>query len=315
MQGGYLVDNKIGSLMTEQINPRSLHIDTMDSESIVRLMNEEDAVVATAMKEALPQIAQAVDMIVAQMKKGGRLIYVGAGTSGRLGMLDAAECPPTFGVSPDQVTFLLAGGADAFLKGIEDAEDDEEAARVDMQRLNLSKEDCVVAISASGRTPYSIAALKEANVAQVPCIAISCNKPAEMSQFANVAIEVNCGPEVLVGSTRLKAGTAQKMILNMLSTASMVRLGKAYQNLMVDMLPLNTKLKERAKYMVMTATGVTYEQAEAALKKTDWQVKTAIVLILTGASVARAKKSLERAGGFVRQAVRDLTGASGRDRA
>lgn len=297
------MNERLGSLTTEQINPRSLNIDTMDSESIVRLMNEEDATVAAVVREALPQIAKAVDLIVKQFNRGGRLIYLGAGTSGRLGMLDASECPPTFGVSSDHVKFVLAGGAEAFLKGIEGAEDNEEAAREDILALNPTKEDCLVAISASGRTPYCISALNQAKQLGIPCITISCNKPAEMSRYADVPVEVVCGPEVLVGSTRLKAGTAQKMILNMISTASMVRIGKAYQNLMVDMSPINTKLKERAKRMVMTATGVTYAQAEEALTETDWQVKTAIVVILTGVNAAKAESLLKESDGFVRRAV------------
>lgn len=297
------MNEQLKALITEQVNPRTLEIDTMDSESIVRLMNDEEAAVASAVREALPDIAKAVDLIVEQLKKGGRLIYLGAGTSGRLGMLDASECPPTFGVSPEMVRFVLAGGPEAFLKGIEGAEDNEEAAKLDLAALNPSENDCLVAISASGRTPYCISALKQAKQLGVPCITIACNKPSEMSRYADVAIEVVCGPEVLVGSTRLKAGTAQKMILNMLSTASMIRIGKAYQNLMVDMSPINTKLRERAKRMVITATGVSPEEAEAALKETGWQVKTAIVLVLTGASAEKAKQLLEEADGFVRKAV------------
>lgn len=297
------MEEKLRTLTTEQINPRTLEIDVMDSEAIVRLMNAEEAVVADAVKEAIPDIAKAVDLIVTQFKKGGRLIYLGAGTSGRLGMLDASECPPTFGVSSDMVKFVLAGGPEAFLKGIEGAEDNEEAAIQDFHALNPDENDCLVAISASGRTPYCISALKEANRLGVPAVTISCNKPAEMSRYADIAIEVVCGPEVLVGSTRLKAGTAQKMILNMLSTASMIRIGKAYQNLMVDMSPINTKLRERAKHMVMEATGAAYEEAESALKETDWQVKTAIVLVLTGVSAEKAERLLAESDGFVRKAV------------
>lgn len=297
------MEENMRTLTTEQINPRTREIDTMDTESIVRLMNEEEAVVIEAVKEAIPEITQAVDLIVSQLKKGGRLIYWGAGTSGRLGFLDATEWQPTFGVSPDMVHVALAGGSEAFLKGGEVAEDDAAAAKQDFKALNLGENDCLVAISASGRTPYCISALKEAKKHGVPSITISCNKLAEMSFYANVAIEVDCGPEVLVGSTRLKAGTAQKMILNMLSTASMIRMGKVYQNLMVDMLPTNTKLKERAKHMVMEATGVTYDEAESALKKADWKVKTAIVLVLTGVSAEEAERALEDSEGFVRKAV------------
>jgi N-acetylmuramic acid 6-phosphate etherase len=298
-----VMDRTLRTLTTEQINPHTLHIDTMDSESIVRLMNEEEAVVIQAVKEAIPDIAKAVDLIVQQFKKGGRLIYLGAGTSGRLGMLDASECPPTFGVPPEKVQFVLAGGSEAFLKGIEDAEDDEGAAKRDLTALNPDENDCLVAISASGRTPYCVSALQIAQELNVPTVTISCNKPAEMSRYADVPIEVVCGPEVLVGSTRLKAGTAQKMVLNMLSTASMIRLGKAYRNLMVDMVPINSKLRERAKRMVMEATEVSYATAEKALLEANWNVKAAIVMVLADVPAAKAEQLLEEASGFVRKAV------------
>lgn len=291
-------------LVTEQVNPNTVAIDTMSSEEIVRLMNEEDHLVAEAVQRETANIARAVDLIVTQLQKGGRLIYHGAGTSGRLGMLDALECPPTFGVSPDRVIFILAGGTESFVRGIEGAEDDGEAGKNDFLAVRPTPDDCLVAISASGRTPYSLAALKEAKRRGIPRITLACNSPAAISQFADVAIEIECGPEVLVGSTRLKAGTAQKMVLNMLSTASMIRMGKVYQNLMVDVQPINVKLRERAKRMVMMATGVTEEEAVRALDAASWHTKTAIVMLLTGESVETAKERLDACGGFVRKAVK-----------
>jgi N-acetylmuramic acid 6-phosphate etherase len=293
----------LAKLTTEQINPRTLNIDLMDSESIVTIMNEEDQTVALAVKKEIPNIARAVDLIVQQLGNQGRLIYIGAGTSGRLGVLDASECPPTFGTSPDLVTFLMAGGNEAFLQAVEGAEDDAVAGKYDLKNMHLSKQDVVVAISASGRTPYCIGGLKYAREIGTPTISLSCNQEAEMSKYADVAIEVVVGPEVLVGSTRLKAGTAQKMVLNMLSTASMIRMGKAYQNLMVDMQPTNFKLQIRAKRMVVLATGITEGEAEKALIEAEWHVKTAIVMIMTGTSASTAKQLLEEANGFTRRAI------------
>lgn len=293
----------LSQLTTELVNEKSLEVDLMDSLSIVKLMNEEDHKVAVAVNKKLPEIAKAADLIVRQMKKNGRLIYAGAGTSGRLGVLDASECPPTFGTPKEQVTFIMAGGNKAFLEAVEDAEDKNDAGKDDLVELKLTENDVVVAISASGRTPYCIGALEYAKEIGTPSISLSCNLNALMSEKADVAIEVEVGPEVLTGSTRLKAGTAQKMVLNMLSTASMIRLGKAYQNLMVDMKPTNKKLEERAKRIVITATGVTKEEAELALKETEWHVKTAIVYILTDSSADKAKLMLEQADGFVRKAI------------
>lgn len=296
---------ELDQLTTEKINEQSLDVDLMESQSIIELMNSEDQKVAAAVKKGLPEIAKAIDLIVKQMKSNGRLIYVGAGTSGRLGILDAAECPPTFGISPDKVTFAIAGGKEAFLEAVEEAEDNSNVGKKDLQGLNLTKNDCVVAISASGRTPYCIGALQYAKKVNASTIALSCNQRALMSKEADVAIEIDVGPEILVGSTRLKAGTAQKMVLNMLSTATMIRLGKAFQNLMVDMRPTNLKLKDRAKRMVMLATGASIEKAELALEQTDWHVKTAIVHILTGLSAKESKQVLDQADGFVRHAIAD----------
>jgi N-acetylmuramic acid 6-phosphate etherase len=293
----------LSRLTTEQINTNTLEIDTLDSLSIIRLMNEEDAKVAGAVEQALPQIAKAIDLTVAQLKRNGRLIYVGAGTSGRLGVLDASECPPTFGTPPHLVTFTMAGGERAFLKAVEGAEDHPDLGKEDLIKAELKPEDIVVAISASGRTPYCIGALQYANEVGAATVSISCNQSAEMSRYAQVAIEVEVGPEVLVGSTRLKAGTAQKMILNMISTASMIRLGKAYQNLMVDMQATNIKLQNRAIRMVVTATGVSAQEAETVLKRCNYHVKTAIVMIKTGTTVEKAQELLSESEGFVRKAI------------
>lgn len=291
-------------LTTERENDKSVGLDEMSPLEIVTLMNEEDQTVAKAVKQALPAIADAVEAIVASLKAGGRLIYVGAGTSGRLGVLDASELPPTFGVDPDMAVALLAGGRDAVFKAKEGAEDDAEAGERDLQRIRLEARDAVVGISASGRTPYVIGALKYAKRIGVKAIALSCNRPSRMSSIADVAIEVVTGPEVLTGSTRLKAGTAQKMVLNMLSTAAMVRMGKTYKNLMVDVKPTNEKLVDRARRILMKATGVSYEEADKALKAADHQVKVALVMIQTGSTAEEARARLEAADGFVRAAVK-----------
>ncbi len=291
-------------LTTERENDKSAELDEMSALEIVTLMNEEDRTVAEAVRKALPAIAEAVEAIVASFKAGGRLIYAGAGTSGRLGVLDASELPPTFGLDPSRAVALLAGGRDAVFQAKEGAEDDAEAGRRDLQGIRLESRDAVVGISASGRTPYVIGALEYAKEIGAKTISLSCNRPARMSSIADVAIEVETGPEVLTGSTRLKAGTAQKMVLNMLSTAAMVRLGKTYKNLMVDVKPTNEKLVDRARRILMKATGVSYEEADRALKAADLQVKVALVMIQTGSTAEEARARLEAAGGFVRAAVK-----------
>ncbi|PRX40486.1 N-acetylmuramic acid 6-phosphate etherase [Planifilum fimeticola] len=291
-------------LTTERENDKSAGLDEMSALEIVTLMNGEDRTVAEAVRKALPVIAEAVEAIVASFKAGGRLIYAGAGTSGRLGVLDASELPPTFGVDPSRAVALLAGGRDAVFQAKEGAEDDAEAGRRDLQGIRLESRDAVVGISASGRTPYVIGALEYAKEIGAKAISLSCNRPARMSSIADVAIEVVTGPEVLTGSTRLKAGTAQKMVLNMLSTAAMVRLGKTYKNLMVDVKPTNEKLVDRARRILMKATGVSYEEADRALKAADLQVKVALVMIQTGSTAEEARARLEASGGFVRAAVK-----------
>lgn len=291
------------SLTSEQTNQRSSDLDLMSAEHILTMMNDEDQKVAGAVRDAIPQIAKAVDLIVGRFNRGGRLIYVGAGTSGRLAVIDALECPPTFGTAEDQVSFLLAGGPEAMLEAIEGAEDNGEWGANDLRRLELRSDDCVAAISASGRTPYCIGALRYAGTVGAATVAISCNDNAAMSPLADAAIEVVTGPEVLSGSTRLKAGTAQKLVLNMLSTASMVRTGRVYGNQMVDMRPTNDKLRHRAKQIAADAAGVDEKLAESALRETGWNIKKAIVRLMTGASAEEAERMLEEAGGFLRHAV------------
>jgi N-acetylmuramic acid 6-phosphate etherase len=254
--------------------------------------------------EVLPEIAKAIELATESLKSGGRLIYIGAGTSGRLGVLDAAECPPTFGVSDQMVVGLIAGGKEAFLKAIEGAEDSHTLCQQELEAIQLSDRDTVVGLAASGRTPYVIYGLRYANSIGANTIAIACNKDSEISKEAKVAIEPVVGPEVLTGSTRLKSGTAQKMILNMISTGSMIGIGKVYKNLMVDVQQTNEKLIVRAQNITMEATGCSREEAEEALRQADGSVKLAVVMILKNCSVEEAQKSLEESQGKVREALR-----------
>lgn len=293
----------LSSIMSEKQNPRSADLDVMETEDILALMNDEDAGIAACVRKALPAVARAVETIAAKLRAGGRLIYVGAGTSGRLALLDALECPPTFGTTPEQVQTLIAGGEQALTNPIESAEDDEEAGERDVRRLGVNGRDCIVGISASGRTPYCIGAMQAAKKAGAAVVSLSCNAGSAMGAVADIDIAVPVGPEVVAGSTRLKAGTAQKMVLNMLSTASMIRTGRVYRNLMVDMIPSNYKLRQRARQIVVTATGADEAAAEAALEASSWRIKTAIVAILAGVSPDRADVLLKEAGGFVRRAI------------
>ncbi|MBY0064359.1 MULTISPECIES: N-acetylmuramic acid 6-phosphate etherase [Priestia] len=290
-------------LTTETRNEKTMDLDEMSILDFLTTMNEEDEKVASAIKKELPSIAKAVEAIIEAKKQGGRLIYIGAGTSGRIGLLDAVECPPTFGTSPDEVIGLIAGGEKAFIKAVEGAEDSKELGMEDLQNIRLTKVDIVVGIAASGRTPYVIGALEYANSIEAQTIAVSCNKDSDIGKVANIAIEVVNGPEVLTGSTRLKAGTAQKLVCNMLSTASMVGIGKVYGNLMVDVQLTNEKLVERAKRIVMEATSCTYDTAEEYLAKANCNSKLAIVMILTGLSYEEALHRLEQTQGFIRQAI------------
>ncbi|MFI9505320.1 N-acetylmuramic acid 6-phosphate etherase [Nocardia sp. NPDC052566] len=296
--------NEIGSLSTETANPRSATLDSMPIEELLRTMNTEDAAVAAAVAQAIPQIARAVELIVAARGRGGRLIYLGAGTSGRLGVLDAVECPPTFGTAPGEVIGLIAGGPEALWQAVEGVEDDPARGALDLTAIELTANDVVVAVAASGRTPYAIGALQHARANGAATVAVSCNRGAELSAHADVGIEIETGPEVLTGSTRLKAGTAQKMVCNMLSTATMVRSGKVYGNMMVDVNPSNAKLVDRARRIVAEATGVDSATAAALLDASGGHAKTAIVMRLAGVDAAAARRLLDGANGFVRTAVR-----------
>jgi N-acetylmuramic acid 6-phosphate etherase len=290
-------------MLTEQRNPNSQDIDQRSTLEIVQIINAEDATVAAAVERALPQIAEAVDQIVASLEAGGRLIYVGAGTSGRLAVLDAAECVPTFNTDPETVQALIAGGESAVAHSIEGAEDDRFAGRSDVLALNLTAGDVVVGIAASGRTPYVIAALEAANEIGVPTIGISCNSPAPLLDAAQIRIAVPVGPEVITGSTRLKAGTAQKMALNMLSTAAMIRLGKVYGNLMVDVRVTNEKLEGRACRIVSEAAGISEDEAAQLLAQAGNEAKTAIVMALLSMSADEARARLKDSGGRLRQVI------------
>ncbi|MGG2066880.1 N-acetylmuramic acid 6-phosphate etherase [Bacillus sp. S14(2024)] len=293
----------LSHLTTECRNEKTTHLDQMKTLEILEVMNEEDIKVAHCVRQELPQIAKAVEMIVTAMKNNGRLIYMGAGTSGRIGLLDSVECPPTFNTAPSDVIGLIAGGETAFMKAVEGAEDSLELGPEDLKRIQLTAKDVVVGIAASGRTPYVIAGLKYANQAGAGTVSLSCNKDSEIGKIAKVAIEVVTGPEVLTGSTRLKAGTAQKLVCNMLSTASMVGIGKVYSNLMVDLQLTNEKLVERGKRIIMDATDCSYEVAEEYLEKAHSHPKVAIIMILTNASYEEAINRLKKAQGFVRKTI------------
>lgn len=293
----------LGQLITEQRNPASMAMDTMSPLEIVQLMNREDKQVAVAIERCLVPISQAVGWIVQAFRSGGRLVYIGAGTSGRLGVLDASECPPTFGVSPEMVKGIIAGGERALRQPIEGAEDDKQAGVSDLQAVGFSKNDVLVGIAASGRTPYVIGALEYANQIGAKTVAIVSNPHSVMSQVAQIAIETVVGAEVLTGSSRLKSGTAQKLVLNMLTTASMVLIGKCYQNLMVDVQASNQKLVARAVRIVMQATDCTKAQAETALAKANNSAKLAILMILTDLDKDAATQLLAQHQGQLQPAL------------
>ena len=284
---------------TEKTNPATRHIDRLGTEDMLRLINREDQKVAEAVAQVLPQVAQAVDIIYRQMQGGGRLVYLGSGTSGRLGVLDAAECPPTFGVDPALVVALIAGGEGAFVRAREGAEDDRAAGAEDLRAIDFSAKDVLVGIAASGRTPYVIGGMDYAASVGAPVIALVCTANADMASHAQVTIAPLSGPEVITGSTRMKSGTAQKMVLNMLSTGVMVKLGKVYGNLMVDMKATNDKLHERAIRIVMQAADVSRERAAQALAEADGHCKPAIVSLLFGLDYQSALAALNRAQGRI----------------
>lgn len=293
-------------LVTESRNKETMGLDQMTPLEIVTVMNREDGKAVEAVEEVLPQIAQAIAWCTDSLKQKGRIIYIGAGTSGRLGVLDAVECPPTFGVSPDVVVGLMAGGTPAFVKAVEGAEDSQTMGEEDLKEIHLSPADIVIGLAASGRTPYVIYGLRYAKKIGCRTVAVSCNRDSEIGKEADLAIEPVPGPEVLTGSTRLKAGTAQKMVLNMISTGSMVGIGKVYQNLMVDVVQTNMKLITRAENIVMTATGCTREEARDSLEEAEGSVKLAITMILLQCGAKSAKTRLNRAGGYVRNAIQDV---------
>ena len=293
----------LSTLITEQRNPNSMHVDSLSALEIVQLMNQEDKQVPLAIEKCLPQIAQAVECIVAAFQQGGRLVYIGAGTSGRLGVLDASECPPTFGVSPEMVKGIIAGGERALRHPIEGAEDSKAQAVVDLQTIQFSSKDVLVGIAASGRTPYVIGALEYAKSLGSVTVSIASNPNSAMANIVDIAIDTVVGPEVLTGSSRLKSGTAQKLVLNMLTTASMILMGKCYQNLMVDVQASNEKLKARAIRIVMQATDCDKALAEETLKQADQNAKLAIMMILSGLDRAQAEALLEKHQGKLQLAL------------
>ena len=290
-------------LMTEKRNPNTKNIDMLSTLEIVAAIQREDEKVAAAVKMTLPDVAAAVELIVAALNRGGRLFYLGAGTSGRLGVLDAAECPPTFSTEPELVQAIIAGGNAAMFQAVEGAEDDSQQARLDLQSRGLMQQDAVVGLSASGRTPYVIGGLKYAEQIGATRLAVVCVPESEMASYAQITMAALVGPEVIAGSTRMKAGTAQKMVLNMLSTATMVRLGKTYGNLMVDVRATNAKLTARVQRMVKDVTGASEQDVTAALEQAAGSAKTAIVMLLGRCSAKQAVQLLAKAHGSVRHAL------------
>ncbi|MFE2925495.1 N-acetylmuramic acid 6-phosphate etherase [Streptomyces goshikiensis] len=294
---------QLDTLTTEAFRPELADIDRMTTLDIARVMNAEDATVAAAVAERLEEIAAAIDGIAARMARGGRLVYAGAGTAGRLGVLDAGECTPTFNTGPGQVIGLIAGGPTAMVKAVEGAEDSKELAAEDLTALALTEADTVVGVSASGRTPYAIGAVEFARTRGALTVGLSCNAGSALATAAEHGIEVVTGPELLTGSTRLKAGTAQKLVLNLISTLTMIRLGKTYGNLMVDVRASNEKLRARSRRIVALATGASDAETEAALTATGGEVKNAILVVLGGVDGPTAAALLAASGGHLRAAL------------
>lgn len=293
----------LDQLVTERRNEQTSNLDEMSIQEALVVMNQEDLKVPEAISFVLPEIEQVIIAVITAFKEGGRLIYMGAGTSGRLGVLDAAECVPTFGVSSEMVVGLIAGGQQAMTKAVEGAEDSTALGEKDLIELDLKQQDIVIGIAASGRTPYVIGGLDYARKIGAKTASLACNTNAEISRHADFAIEVDAGPEFLTGSTRLKSGSAQKMILNMISTISMIGIGKVFHNLMVDVQPTNAKLVERSKRIIMQATDVSYEVATDYFEQADQEVKLAIVMILTNSSKSEAQKKLAEANGFIKHTI------------
>lgn len=300
------LSEQLSRLLTEQRNPDTMEIDLLPTASILRLLNSQDKLVPVAVEKEIPYIAQAVEIIVECFRKGGRLIYVGAGTSGRLGILDAAECPPTYGTDPEMVKGMIAGGQPAVFRSQEGAEDNVENAAREIEAQHLTPNDAVCGIAASRRTPYVVAAVKRARELGAKTIYVTTNPRSEFNLEVDVAICPEVGPEAIMGSTRMKSGTAQKLVLNMLTTTAMIRLGKVYENMMVDLQLTNQKLVERSKRILMIAAGVDYERAAETLQKAGGHVKTALVMLRLGVDATEARERLEHAGGFVRRATESL---------
>lgn len=297
---------ELNNMVSESRNEQTMDLDLLGSMQILQKINDEDQKVASSVRAALPDIARAVDLAVTAFSKGGRLVYIGAGTSGRLGILDAVECVPTFSVSEHMVIGIIAGGDRAICHAVEGAEDNKQLAIDDLKHANLTAKDVVVSIAASGRTPYAISALEYAANIGAPTVAVSCNPGAPMFAYADVAISAVVGAEALTGSTRMKSGTAQKMILNMISTASMIRSGKTFENLMVDVNATNEKLRVRALRIVMQATNCVAEEADIALQAANNNAKLAILMVLTGVDATKGKTMLAHRAGFLREAVKDF---------
>ncbi|MFI0188604.1 N-acetylmuramic acid 6-phosphate etherase [Streptomyces sp. NPDC017082] len=295
--------SQLASLTTEAFRPELAEIDRLPTLEIARLMNGEDAGVPAAVAARLPRIAAAIDAVAERMARGGRLVYAGAGTAGRLGVLDASECPPTFNTDPEQVVGLIAGGPPAMVASVEGAEDSAELARRDLDALKLTPDDSVVGVSASGRTPYAVGAVEHARAVGALTIGLACNEHSALAAAAEHGIEVVVGPELITGSTRLKAGTAQKLVLNMLSTITMIRLGKTYGNLMVDVRASNAKLRARSHRIVALATGADDAEIDKALTETGGEVKHAILALLTGVDGPTAARLLEESAGHLRAAL------------
>lgn len=296
-------NDHLGALPTEQRNPATTDIDTLSTLEMARVLNEQDATVAPAVARALPDIAESIDVIVDRIRQGGRLVYIGAGTSGRLGVLDASECPPTYNTPPELVVGLIAGGDHALRHPVENIEDRPEEGAAALRDINLTAKDVVVGIASSGRTPFVVGALAYAKELGAATISLANVENAVIAREADIAIAAVTGPEPVTGSTRMKAGTAQKMVLNMLSTGAMIRLGKTYGNLMVDVQPSNSKLRDRAIRIVTEATGLDRDAAVRRLQEAEGDVKTAIVMELMGISAAEARGRLDASDGVVRVAM------------
>lgn len=297
------MDSYLANLVTEKINIKSTNIDVCSTKEILEIINEEDKLAPLAVEREIPNIVKAVDAITERMGRGGRLFYVGAGTSGRIGILDASECPPTFGTDPDLVVGIIAGGSAAVFKAVEGAEDDEELGRKEIINRNITSNDSVVGITASGRTPFVISAIREAKRLGAITIAVSNNGDSKVKYEADIAITPIVGPEVITGSTRMKAGTSEKLVLNMITTSVMIKLGKVYGNLMVDLQPTNEKLMDRSVRIVAYATGIKDELAKRYINQSDKNPKIAIVMIKTGCSKEEAEKLLSSGNGIISNAI------------